>query len=417
MSARRQSGVATLLVVMGLFFVVSMVAAYTSRNLIFEQRTSANQYRATQAFEAAEAGLEWAVAMLNAGQIDAQCTAPAAGSNANTFRQRYVADLTNSGAAAAAATPGCQLGAGAAGWACGCPNAGAPGVVVASGASPQPAFRVRFRDLGLPYPRFLTIESRGCTSPDETCLSQAEVRGAGSGAAALVSIKAALVPALAARPQAAVTVGQTVSGAPGSKAINNDAASSGLTVLHGSAAAITGMTPITAAGSAAPNVGVVLDASLQTAAQPNDPMFERFFGMSAARFAAQASTVQACPTQACTIELVRTAAAANPGRPIWVRTGLSIDSGTPLGTADNPVLLVVDGDLNVSADVQFLGVIYSRANTTVNSGESLIRGAFIGEQSLNLSSRFDVYYDRAVIDRIRNTQGIIVRVPGSWKDF
>jgi hypothetical protein len=32
-----------------LFFIISMVAAYTSRNLIFEQRTSANQYRSTQA--------------------------------------------------------------------------------------------------------------------------------------------------------------------------------------------------------------------------------------------------------------------------------------------------------------------------------------------------------------------------------
>ena len=44
---------------MVLFFIMSLVAAYASRNLIFEQRTSANNYRSTQAFEAAEAGLEW----------------------------------------------------------------------------------------------------------------------------------------------------------------------------------------------------------------------------------------------------------------------------------------------------------------------------------------------------------------------
>ncbi|MBK7062382.1 MAG: hypothetical protein IPH51_18705 [Rubrivivax sp.] len=34
---------------MVLFFIMSLVAAYTSRNLIFEQRTSANQLRSTQA--------------------------------------------------------------------------------------------------------------------------------------------------------------------------------------------------------------------------------------------------------------------------------------------------------------------------------------------------------------------------------
>ncbi|HRZ62470.1 MAG TPA: PilX N-terminal domain-containing pilus assembly protein, partial [Rubrivivax sp.] len=42
-------GAAALVVVMVLFFIMSLVAAYASRNLIFEQRTSANNYRSTQA--------------------------------------------------------------------------------------------------------------------------------------------------------------------------------------------------------------------------------------------------------------------------------------------------------------------------------------------------------------------------------
>ena len=47
--ASDQRGAATLAVVALLFFIVSLVAAYTNRNLIFEQRTSGNQFRATQA--------------------------------------------------------------------------------------------------------------------------------------------------------------------------------------------------------------------------------------------------------------------------------------------------------------------------------------------------------------------------------
>ena len=74
-----------------LFFIVSLVAAYAGRNLIFEQKTSANQYRATQAFEAAEAGLEWALAMLNGGRIDAACSPPDPVDNTlPSFRQRYL---------------------------------------------------------------------------------------------------------------------------------------------------------------------------------------------------------------------------------------------------------------------------------------------------------------------------------------
>ena len=70
MKLAKQRGAATLVVVMVLFFIISMVAAYTSRNMIFEQRTGANLYRATQSFEAAEAGMNWALMMLNRGRID-----------------------------------------------------------------------------------------------------------------------------------------------------------------------------------------------------------------------------------------------------------------------------------------------------------------------------------------------------------
>ena len=63
--AAGQRGAASLIVVMLLFFVLSLTAAYANRHLIFEQKTSANQSRSTAAFEAAEAGIEWALAQLN----------------------------------------------------------------------------------------------------------------------------------------------------------------------------------------------------------------------------------------------------------------------------------------------------------------------------------------------------------------
>ena len=94
-----QRGAAALIVVLLLFFIISLVAAYAGRNLIFEQRTSTNQYRATQAFEAAEAGLEWAVAMLNGGRVTADCIPPDPVDVAQpSFRQRYVeVDVTGFG--------------------------------------------------------------------------------------------------------------------------------------------------------------------------------------------------------------------------------------------------------------------------------------------------------------------------------
>ncbi len=115
---------------MVLFFIMSLVAAYASRNLIFEQRTSANNYRSTQAFEAAEAGLEWALAMLNGGRIDDVC-APSTDAARNAFRERYLltdadgniqARTWDDAGTATPLRPSCVRGN--AGWACSCPAAG-----------------------------------------------------------------------------------------------------------------------------------------------------------------------------------------------------------------------------------------------------------------------------------------------------
>ena len=84
-------GMAALTVVMLLFFVMALVAGYTNRNLIFEQRISANNYRSTKALEAADAGVEWAVAMLNGGRVTTSCQASNVAQD-DDFRRRFLAD-------------------------------------------------------------------------------------------------------------------------------------------------------------------------------------------------------------------------------------------------------------------------------------------------------------------------------------
>ncbi|OYU88760.1 MAG: hypothetical protein CFE45_24350 [Burkholderiales bacterium PBB5] len=84
-------GMAALTVVMMLFFVMALVAGYTNRNLIFEQRISANNYRSTKALEAADAGVEWAVAMLNGGRVTTNCQSSNLPQD-DDFRRRFLAD-------------------------------------------------------------------------------------------------------------------------------------------------------------------------------------------------------------------------------------------------------------------------------------------------------------------------------------
>ena len=130
----QQRGAAALGVSFLLLFVLTLVVGFASRNLIFEQRSSANQARSTQAFEAAEAGLQWAQAMLNSGTpIGADCEASAAPGDA-AFRERFLAyDAASQRFAPRtwddAGTPvalqaACVLDE--RGWSCSCPSAGHP---------------------------------------------------------------------------------------------------------------------------------------------------------------------------------------------------------------------------------------------------------------------------------------------------
>ncbi|MBP6778821.1 MAG: fimbrial assembly protein, partial [Piscinibacter sp.] len=89
---RHQRGAAALAVTVLLLFVMALAVGLAHRNLIFEQRSSANQLRSTRAFEAAEAGLAWAQTLLDrGGAIGADCSAADAVPGDTSFRDRYLA--------------------------------------------------------------------------------------------------------------------------------------------------------------------------------------------------------------------------------------------------------------------------------------------------------------------------------------
>lgn len=284
-----QRGAASLIVVMLLFFVLSLTAAYTSRNLIFEQKTSANQSRSTAAFEAAEAGIEWTLAMLNGGTVSNACANLAGGTS---FQQRYVAIApygaappTPPGLVAPPAPasgriyqrvrdavphselhdmwPTCVFNG--TNWDCSCPEAAsATPVSVPVGQGPFPAFRVwpatPEPTLNPPAPPsnaasspwgqvthnregFMFLNSLGCTrlpAAGETCLDYIARGEIGEGLS-FQRTTLALRSGLAVSPAAAVTARVTVTPAGGPalplKVINTDGRSGG-TSIH-SAVAVT----------------------------------------------------------------------------------------------------------------------------------------------------------------------------------
>ena len=436
----RQRGAATLIVVMVLFFIMSMVAAYTSRNLIFEQRTSANQLRSTQASEAAEAGLQWALGLLNSGRIGASCM-PSVNVVDTSFRQRYlfidgstglvtpipkVAPLPPAAVLPTAGTlePSCVFNGTT--WNCSCPTTGevvAP--TLPSGSAVSPAFRVRFRQHPIAARgQLVRIEVNGCTLYSEACL---RFDGAGADnegrarATAYVTLKGAVTSA----PTAALTARTTIAVNPGGPAdlslFNSNPKGSGVTAQAGGAVTPVGLRLQTIPGS--PNNASFIDndASLMfadfAAADRANAMFVATFGMRWTTYRDQPGTVILNCVGNCTAAQVRTAGDQNPGRVIWLNGGLNVDTGGDIGSAAAPLAIVATGNGQFTTNATIYGLVYSQATDWGMAGSGAITGAAMAESAVSGTSTATIAYDADILNLLRYGTGSFVMVPGTWKDF
>ena len=440
----RQRGVASLIVVMVLFFIISMVAAYTSRNLIFEQRTANNQYRSTQALETAEAGLEWAISMLNFSRIGPACVASA--STADTsFRQRYL-NVDSSGRILpvnVALEPTC-VSDGAGGWTCSCPTVPGPSTLTpASTTQVLPAFRVRFQRvmdavnpaLATNQPGVVRVQVVGCTRLDtagDPCLTF-DGQGAFNEARVVVSAMLALTGGASSPPQAALTARGSVDTTTliGYSAYNTDAAGSGITV-HSGASYVPPVTVtlVSSPGSPASASVIASDSAFSAGTgmamaplpvgagtfSTSDRMFAAYFNMRPEAMRAQQAAIElVCP---CNADDVRAKATLNPGRPIWVAGDLDVTTAGDIGSATEPVLLVVNGNLLFTlAGVNIYGLVYMRTNSWATSGAGQITGAAVAEGAIAGDTTATFAFDTDVMQRLRWNTGTFVRVPSSWKDF
>ncbi len=355
-----QRGAAALVVTLVLFFAMTLVAAFANRNLILEQHISVNQYHAAQAFEAAEAGLEWALAMLNNPQrLGADCR-PTGGELERTFRERHLrVDITtgaqtpvtwdHAGHATALQASCVRDGAG---WACSCPSAGFPALAVPSERGPHPAFAVEFAPA--PQPGLVRLVATGCTSLGGACLpGSSDVPDAKAQAQLLLG----LVPGLASAPAAPLTVKDSVN--VGSAAIglhNPHAASGGLTLHAGGSVTAANARITTVAGGSPAASWVEGDAAL--AALPTDRLFASVFGVDKATWKEQTMVARLACDANCAATLAE-ASGDGGAQLLWVDGDLTLQGPATLGTAERPVIVVATGAARLSGAVTIYGLVYA----------------------------------------------------------
>ena len=424
---QRRHGFAALTVVMILFFVMAMVAAYTNRNLIFEQRIATNSYRANRALEAADAGVEWTVALLNGGRINANCQ-PSNTVTDTDFRRRYQTDapigVTGEGGydhiwadvGNNRIYPACVNREGV--LSCICPTLGvaAPAIGgVADGLGS--AFRVEFlRPGNAVRPGAIAFAARGCASVGTgagACTSQRHVAlptvDGLSGALTTVG----LVRALPISPIAALTAGSTISGT--ALSISNTDAATGLAAHAASAPAPAA--GVVYRGPAGSSVSPWLADSALTdlRAEANDGWFRKMFGMDPATYRRQPAVRLVDCTNGCTSASLTNVVQGYPRNPIWVPGNLDLDTAGALGSAADPVMLIVAGQLTISANVVITGFVHADSIVwAAGAAGASVRGAMVARDTFAAASLATLDYDRAVLDLISLRYGSFVRAPGSW---
>lgn len=426
-----ERGAASVVVVALLLLIMAIVVAFANRTIIFEQKTSANQYRATLAFEAAEAGLAWAQAMLNEQKyITTACTEATASGN-ERFKNRYLnirPDTTIEFTYVNSATPPAPIAACIYNQAGGSMNCSCP---VRASPYPNPPTLSPTNTPNTPNPsvptagsgynlRFdiafesntrtgtVNIISQGCTLPAGATAC------AGGDASATVRATLGQISGLATPPASPLTARGNVSIGNAALGVSNpDPNTNGVTINSGGTIDAASARITTVPGTPPKATLVGNDASLRD--KTEDGLFSSFFGMSKDAYK---SLSYVLPCTACTnTDLIKAYDAGE--RQIWVPGSMTINASPTIGTSTDPFVMVVDGAVNISGGPQISAVIYSTAATwdSTGGGSALFRGAIISEGDYTGNGTPDYYYDPEVMKNIRSSAKSFAQVPGSWRDF
>lgn len=418
-AAKRQKGAATLLASIMLTALLTIVTLLAARFLVYEQSISGNQYRATQAFEAAQYGLDRGVAWLQARAESA---------NLNNWAS------TNTTTCKENTAPGSSgvYSIYALGWSTSASNSG---IVQRSISSTDPC------NLNIPSTMTVTmgniaydvtvsylqtisnIADIAFVKISATATSQDTTKGGKATVEQVLSIPGG-PPATGGLADAGVVVKGCLSGVTGNPDICPSNVTSGNEVIKGA-----GSAPNCATGTGTTGVAV---ASLQN--QPSDANTCIDFGKLTTHGGTRSflNTPTATvwntlfPNNRLTKQMVQTLAANNTPGFVYYNSGSAPNKIPAIGTAAQPVLVYVDSSAGCipMAPGTFYALIYyeTTANCDLQGGGAVdLSGSIATEGSITKFNANTIIRSSSFTGNWENEVAVgakvFARVPGTWRDF
>ena len=163
-----------------------------------------------------------------------------------------------------------------------------------------------------------------------------------------------------------------------------------------------------------PPAASLMPSDNNLANQSGDSFFESFFGMSKEAMKSVANEVITCSGEC------NDTVNGKQGQVIWVEAGnqaFVLNGNTVVGSAMAPVVLIINGPVELRGTVSITGVVYTTADwANGGGGTATIRGVAISEGSFSSTGTPSPTYDSSVLQQLRRNVGTFLPVAGSWCD-
>lgn len=353
---KQQNGVTILIVTVILLVATLLIAIFAAHFSLLQTKTAANQNRSNQAFAAAEAGLEYGIVYLI--------------QNRSTILANPSSGFINYS------------------------NANISNVTLANNAK----YSIVYTNPIANNYKLITIKSTGVSDDNTSTKIVSQMANQGS--------------LLATVPVGPVSIigGVTMSG--NTSVVNS---TSNISINSGSTVTLNGSSSTTSATSGSNRTTTGSDIQQNNSSLQNmttNDFFLLYFGASMTDVK---NNVTYLYPSGSTPNL-----SGITGASIWVDQSLSLAGNITIGTAANPVILIINGDLTISGSPIIYGFIYVIGNVSTGvTGNPQIIGGIAATGNLNLQGNASITFDSSVIDGVFNqiSANYFAKVPGTWKDF
>jgi len=408
--ASRQTGMATLVTSLAIMILATILVMAVSKTTLMEQRISSNEIRSRQAAEAAEAGLNYALAYVM--QTDALITPPilmGADKNNDNVADTIAPTTLTSGTQNSYSVAFCNPTASLATILC--PDV--PGPFSCSGATAPPTY--------LSTPRIVA-----CGWSDDGLGRAMISQGVGTAS----GIRNPPTNPLTSKGAVNVTGSATVTNYFNNLTVwsggsLSDIGNSGKTFVRNptisppdpsvapptppsTCSASTNYVCTTDKNSTGPDV---IDADPTLGNLTNAQMFTNYFGVT--DVAAYQATIATMPnvtdSTASTLNGVM-------DQSIVVTGDLTSNMNFTIGSRDRPVVLIINGNWSGAGNTTIYGIVFITGDVNLSGGKTIYGGAVI-EGSVSGTGSLDVIYDPLVASNAANHVGKPGLMPGSWRDW